>query len=87
MTRPEIEKMISDAGIKNVTQNSLNNLCQIALQLEPGDFKQTIEKLALYKLNDEDPLTHQDISKCIPTSNEAQIEEILAVVCQATMQR
>ena len=80
MTRPEIEKIISDAGIKNVTQDSLNNLCQIALQLEPGDFKQTIEKLALYKLNDETSLTHQDISKCIPISNEAQIEEVLTVV-------
>ena len=80
MTRPEIEKIISDAGIKNITQDSLNNLCQIALQLEPGDFKQTIEKLALYKLNDETSLTHQDISKCIPISNEAQIEEVLTVV-------
>ena len=80
MTRTEIEKMISDAGIKNVTQDSLNHLCQIALQLEPGDFKQTIEKLAIYKLNDETSLTHQDISKCIPISNEAQIEEVLTVV-------
>ena len=80
MTRPEIEKIISDAGIKNITQDSLNNLCQIALQLEPGDFEQTIEKLALYKLNDETSLTHQDISKCIPISNEAQIEEVLTVV-------
>ena len=80
MTRPEIEKMISDAGIKNVTQESFNHLSQIALQLEPGDFKQTIEKLALYKLNDETSLTHQDISECIPLSNEAQIDEVLAVV-------
>ena len=80
MTITEIEKMISNAGIKNVTQDSLNHLCQIALQLEPGDFKQTIEKLALYKLNDETSLTHQDISKCIPISNEAQIEEVLTVV-------
>ena len=38
------------------------------------------EKLALYKLNDESSLTHQDISKCIPISNEAQIEEVLTVV-------
>ena len=80
MTRSEIEKIISDAGIKNVTQDSLNNLCQIALQLEPGDFKQTVEKLALYKLNDETELTHQDISNCIPISNEARIEELLTVV-------
>ena len=39
-----------------------------------------VEKLALYKLNDENPLTNQDISKCIPISNEAQIDEVLAVV-------
>ena len=80
MTRAEIEKMISDSGLKNVTQDSLNHLYQTALQLEPGDFKQTIEKIALYKLNDETSLTHQDIRNCIPISNEAQIEEVLAVV-------
>ena len=80
MNRYEIKNIISDAGLKNVTQESFNHLSQIALQLEPGDFKQTIEKLALYKLNDETPLTNNDISKCIPISNEAQIDEVLAVV-------
>ena len=80
MTRSEIEKMISDVGLKNVTQDSFNHLAQIALQLEPGDFKQTIEKLALYKLNDESPLTNHDISECVPISNEAQIDEVLSVV-------
>jgi len=80
MTKAEIEQMISDAGLKNVTQDILNHLYQIALQFEPGDFKQTIEKLALYKLDDETSLTHQDIRNCIPISNEAQIEEVLAVV-------
>ena len=80
LNRYEIKNIISDAGLKNVTQESFNHLSQIALQLEPGDFKQTIEKLALYKLNDETPLTNNDISKCIPISNEAQIDEVLAVV-------
>ena len=80
LNRYEIKNIISDAGLKNVTQESFNHLSQIALQLEPGDFKQTIEKLALYKLNDETPLTNNDISECIPMSNEAQIDEVLAVV-------
>jgi DNA polymerase-3 subunit delta len=80
ITRAEIKNTISDAGLKNVTQESFNHLSQIALQLEPGDFEQTIEKLALYKLNDETPLTNNDINECIPISNEAQIEEVLAVV-------
>jgi DNA polymerase-3 subunit delta len=72
MTRAEIENMISKAGLKNITQDSFKHLSQIALQLEPGDFKQTIEKLT--------PLTYNDISECIPISNEAQIEEVLTVV-------
>ena len=80
MTRAEIEKMISDAGLENETQDSLNHLYQIALQLEPGDLKQMIEKLALYKLNDETSLTHQDIRNCIPISNEAKIEDVLSIV-------
>ena len=80
MTRAEIENMISKAGLKNITQDSFKHISQIALQLEPGDLKQTIEKLALYKLNDETPLTNNDISECIPISNEAQIEEVLTVV-------
>ena len=80
MTKAEIENMISKAGLKNVTQDSFNHISEIASQLEPGDFKQTIEKIVLYKLNDEGPLTHHDINKCIPISNEAQIEEVLAIV-------
>ena len=80
MNKAEVENIISRSGLKNITQDSFKHLSQIALQLEPGDFKQTVEKLALYKLNDETPLTNQDISTCIPTSNEAQIDEDLAVV-------
>ncbi|MAI18531.1 MAG: DNA polymerase III subunit delta [Rhodobacteraceae bacterium TMED111] len=80
MTKSEIENMISEVGLKNITHDNFTYLSQIALQLEPGDFKQTIEKLALYKLNDETELTPQDISNCIPVSNEAQIEEVLTVV-------
>ena len=80
MTKSEIENMIFEVGLKNITQDSFTYLLQLALQLEPGDFRQTIEKLALYKLNDETELTHQDISNCIPISNEAQIEEVLKFV-------
>ena len=80
MTKSEIGNMISEFGLKNITQDSFTYLSQIALQLEPGNFKQMIEKLALYKLNDQTEITHQDISNCIPISNEAQIEEVLKVV-------
>ena len=52
----------------------------LASDLQPGDFKQSIAKLALYKLNDETPVTSQDIINCAPNSGEADIDEVLNII-------
>ena len=80
MTKFEVEKIITESGLQNVTQEILNQLVTIASELPPGDFKQSINKLALYKLNDETPVTYQDVINCTPTSNEAAIDEVLNVI-------
>ena len=80
MTKFEVEKIITESGLQNVTQEILNQLVTIASELSPGDFKQSINKLALYKLNDETPVTYQDVINCTPTSNEAAIDEVLNVI-------
>ena len=80
MTKFEVEKIIAKSGLKNVTQDGFAQLVLVASQLQPGDFKQTVEKLALYKLNDEKPVTFQDIINCAPVSNEAGIDEVLNVI-------
>ena len=80
ITKFDVERIIAETGLKNVTQESLNQLVTIASDLQPGDFQQSVAKLALYKLNDETPVKYQDIINCTPTSNEADIDEILNVV-------
>ena len=80
ITKFDVEKIISDACLQNVTQESFSQLAEIALKLAPGDFKQCVDKLALYKLNDETPVTYQDIINCTPASNEADIDEVLNAV-------
>lgn len=80
MTKFEVEKIITESGLQNVTQEILNQLVTIASELPPGDFKQSINKLALYKLNDETPVTYQDVINCTPASNEAAIDEVLNVI-------
>ena len=80
MTKFEVEKIIAKSGLKNVTQDGFAQLVLVASELQPGDFKQTVEKLALYKLNDEQPVTYQDIINCAPISNEAGIDEVLNVI-------
>ena len=80
ITKFEVEKIIADAELQNITQESFSQLAEIALELPPGDFKQSVDKLALYKLNDETPVTYQDIVNCTPASNEVDIDEVLNAV-------
>ena len=59
---------------------SLNDLAQ---SIDPGDFRQTLEKLSLYKWQDETPVTVEDIAACAPTSTEADVDDVLMVVAEA----
>ena len=80
MTKFEVEKIITESGLQNVTQEGLSHLVTVASELQPEDFRQSVNKLALYKLNDKEPVTYQDIINCTPISNEADIDEVLSVI-------
>ena len=80
MTKFEVEEIITESGLQNVTQEGLSHLVTVASELQPGDFRQSVNKLALYKLNDQQPVTYQDIINCTPNSNEADIDEVLNVI-------
>ncbi len=61
----------------------MTDLTTLARDLDPGDFRQTMEKLALYKLGDEAPVTSVDIAACAPTSTEADLDDALNIVAEA----
>ena len=82
-TREEIEKTLRDAGLTAPTGDVMGVLTNLAQSLDPGDFRQTVEKITLYKLNDTTPLCADDIAACAPTSTEADIDDILMVVGDA----
>lgn len=79
-TRDEIERDLKAAGIIQPPQEAMNLLMDLARDLEPGDFRQTLEKIGLYKLNDPDPLSADDITACAPASIEAAVDDVLIVV-------
>ncbi|MEO0401211.1 MAG: DNA polymerase III subunit delta [Pseudomonadota bacterium] len=79
-TRDEIERDLTAAGITNPPQDAMQVLMDLARALEPGDFRQTLTKIGLYKLNDDTPLTAEDITACAPASIEADVDDILLVV-------
>ena len=65
--RAEIEQALKAAGIQPAPE-AMGQLQDLALALEPGDFRQTLEKLSLYKHGDTTPITGADIAACAPNS-------------------
>ncbi|MGR3321772.1 MAG: DNA polymerase III subunit delta [Pseudooceanicola sp.] len=81
--KAEIEGMLKDSGLGNLSDEAMRDLTALARTLDPGDFRQTVEKLALYKLGDPVPVTGEDIELCAPVSTEAAIDDVLNVVAEA----
>lgn len=93
-SRAEIEQSLKDAGLAAPGGEAMALLVDLSQALDPGDFRQTLEKIALYKLNDATPLAVADIVACAPTSTEADIDDVLMLVAEgrtseipATMQK
>ena len=82
-SRAEIEATLAKAGLGNIDSAAMADLTALASDIDPGDFRQTIEKLALYKLSDTTPVTPSDIAACAPASTEAALDDVLNIVAEA----
>ncbi|MCF6444776.1 DNA polymerase III subunit delta [Nereida sp. MMG025] len=82
-TREEIERALKDAGLTSLDRDAMEQLTGLAQEIEPGDFRQTLEKLTLYKRGDTTPVTFDDITACAPTSTEAALDDVLHIVAEA----
>ena len=82
-TRAEIEQTLQDAAIAVPEAEVMAALTDLAQTIDPGDFRQTVEKLALYKIGDPEAVSIADISACAPTSTEADVDDVLMVVAEA----
>ncbi len=76
----EIGRWLKDAGLTEVPQIAMRDLLALSRALDPGDFRQTVEKIALYKYGDSDPLTPEEIALMAPATIETEVDELIDVV-------
>ncbi|MHC0052291.1 DNA polymerase III subunit delta [Actibacterium sp. D379-3] len=81
-TREEIEAELAKAGV-TADRDAMTDLTALSRMLDPGDFRQTVEKLALYKYGDPTPASSEDVAACAPTSTEAALDDVLNIVAEA----
>jgi DNA polymerase-3 subunit delta len=78
--RDEIEASLKAAGLALPTPEGMAALVALSRVIDPGDFRQTIEKLALFKLSEPSPATAADVAAVRPASVEADLDEIVGIV-------
>jgi DNA polymerase-3 subunit delta len=78
--RPEIEAMLRKAGLPAPEPDALRDLLALARATDPGDFRQVLEKLVLYKWGDASPVTQADLAAVAPVSLEAGVDDLLDAV-------
>ena len=76
----EITRWLKEAGLTEVPQLAMRDLLSLSRALDPGDFRQTVEKIALYKYGDSDPLTPDEIALMAPATIETEVDELIDVV-------
>jgi DNA polymerase III subunit delta len=75
--RDEIEAALTKAGLTGLGREAMADITALAQVLDPGDFRQTLEKIGLYKLGDATPLSSADVAACAPATVEAEVDEII----------
>lgn len=81
--RAEIEDLLRAAGVGGVDRAAMVDLETLARTLSAGDFRQTIEKLGLYKRGDATPVSPADLEAVAPLSREAELDDILHATAEA----
>jgi DNA polymerase-3 subunit delta len=82
-SRDEVERELSDAGLKNIPQKVMADILALSRDLDPGDFRQTVEKLSLYKFGDDTPLSVEDLLACAPATSDAALDDAINLMAEA----
>ncbi|MDW4549347.1 DNA polymerase III subunit delta [Defluviimonas sp. D31] len=81
-SREEIEAVLAKAGLADIGREAMTDLLALARDLDPGDFRQTVEKIALYKFGDSAPLAPAEVAACAPATIEAEVDDVLHAVAE-----
>ncbi|MEH6653697.1 DNA polymerase III subunit delta [Loktanella salsilacus] len=82
----DVQILLDAAKLAIPNRDVMDAIMAMAHSLTPGDFRQTIEKLGLYKLGDPEPLSVADVALLAPQSADVDVDDILVVVAEGNSQ-
>ncbi|MGQ0611517.1 MAG: DNA polymerase III subunit delta [Paracoccaceae bacterium] len=79
-SREEIEAELRKAGLARIEDGAMHEIVALSRALEPGDFRQTLDKISLYKHGDPSALTAAEVASLAPATTEAEVEALILAV-------
>jgi len=76
-SRDEIESELHRAGLTRIDPAAMTDLIGLAHALDPGDFRQTLTRVSLYKHGDPTPLTSAEVASLAPATIEAEVDDLI----------
>ena len=80
--RAEIEAALARAGVGAVGGAAMADIEALGRGLDPGDFAQFLEKLALYRRGAPGEATPEDVAACAPAAPEAELDVVLDLLAE-----
>ena len=81
-SREEIEDLLKKAGLVQIDPAAMTDLAALARALDPGDFRQTLEKISLYKWGDASPLMPAEVAAMAPGTIEAEVDDLIIATAE-----
>lgn len=78
----EITALLKTAGQAEIGRDAMEDLLSLSRAMGPGDFRQLIEKIGLYKHGDDSPLTPAEIAALAPATLEGEVDELIDLVAE-----
>ena len=76
-SRHEIDAELKRAGLARIDEAAMADLTRLARSLDPGDFRQTLTRVALFKYDDPAPLTSAEVASLAPATIEAEVDDLI----------
>lgn len=74
----EVQALLAKVGLKAIEPAAMTELLSLSRALDPGDFRQTLEKIGLYKHGDATALTAAEVSDLAPGTVDADVLDVVA---------
>ena len=82
-----VETLVAEAGLPSLSADGRRDIESLGRSLDPIAFKGFMEKLAIFKMGDEAPVSSADIEACAPDAADVSLNGVLDLIADGHVRK